>query len=214
MAFDLEEQEKIEQLKAWWARFGGLVTALLTVILLAIIAYFAWGMYKSHRAEQALAYYDTINMAVKNARPDANDKVRIQEALAVLQKDYVGTAYPARASLVASKYFVGQKDLAAAQQAVQWIISDSKETELVPVAQLQLAAILMDQNKLDEAFAQVANPTADFKALFLDRQADIWLAKGQKQEAIQAWKSALNEKNLDPTFVRLVEMKLSVLGGE
>ncbi|NOL51317.1 YfgM family protein [Pelistega suis] len=214
MAFDLEEQEKIEQLKAWWARFGSLVTALLTVVLLAIIAYFAWGMYKNYRSEQALGYYDTINMAVKNARPDANDKARIQEALSVLQKDYVGTAYPARASLVASKYFVEKKDLAAAQQAVQWIISDSKETELVPVAQLQLAAILMDQNKFDEALAQVANPTGDFKALFLDRQADILLAKGQKQEAIQAWKSALNEKNLDPTFVRLMEMKLNVLGGE
>ncbi len=214
MAFDLEEQEKIDQLKAWWARFGGLVTALLTVVLLAIIAYFAWGMYKNYRSEQALGYYDTINMAVKNARPDANDKARIQEALSVLQKDYVGTAYPARASLVASKYFVEKKDLAAAQQAVQWIISDSKETELVPVAQLQLAAILMDQNKFDEALAQVANPTGDFKALFLDRQADILLAKGQKQEAIQAWKSALNEKDLDPTFVRLVEMKLNVLGGE
>lgn len=56
MAFDLEEQEKIDQLKAWWARFGGLVTALLTVVLLAIIAYFAWGMYKNYRSEQALGY--------------------------------------------------------------------------------------------------------------------------------------------------------------
>lgn len=214
MAFDLEEQEKIDQLKAWWARFGGLVTGLLTVILVAFIAYFAWGMYQNHRAEQALGYYDTINMSVKNARPDNNDKVRIQEALTVLQKDYVGTAYPARASLLASKYFVEQKDLVAAQRAVQWIISESKESELVPVAQLQLAAILMDQNKLDEALAQVSTPKGDFTALFLDRQADILLAKGQKQEAIQAWKAALKEKNLAPTFVRLVEMKLSVLGGE
>ncbi|MDY3330821.1 MAG: tetratricopeptide repeat protein [Pelistega sp.] len=214
MAFDLEEQEKIDQLKTWWARFGGLVTGLLSVVLLAFIAYFAWGMYKDYRAEQALGYYDTINSAVKNARPDGNDKTRIQEALAVLQKDYVGTAYPARASLVASKYFIDQKDLSAAQQAVQWVISDSKETELVPVAQLQLATILMDQNKFDEALAQVANPTGDFTALFLDRRADILLAKGQKQEAVQTWKAALNEKNLDPTFVRMVEMKLSVLGGE
>lgn len=214
MAFDLEEQEKIDQVKAWWEKFGGIVTGLLTVVLIVIIGYYAWGWYQNHQAEKALGYYDTINSAINNARPDANDKVRIQEALAALQQDYVGTAYPARASLLASKYFVQKKDLEAAQKAVQWVIKDSKEVEMLPVAQLQLASILMDQQKWDEALAQVANPPADFKALFLDRRADILLAKGQQKEAITAWKEALAVPGIEPAFVRMVEMKLNVLGGE
>lgn len=214
MAFDLEEQEKIDQVKAWWEKFGGLVSGLLTVTLVAIVGYYAWGWYQNYQASQALAYYDTINTTLHNARPEASDKLRIQDALNTLQKDYVGTAYPARASLLASKYFVEHQDLEAAQQAVQWVISESKEKEMLPVAQLQLSAILMNQQKWDEALAQVANPPADFKALFLDRQGDIFLAKGQQKEAIQAWKEALAVAGIEPAFIRMVEMKLNVLGGE
>ncbi|NOL49611.1 YfgM family protein [Pelistega europaea] len=214
MAFDLEEQEKIDQVKAWWDKFGGWVTGILTVVLLAYVGYYGWGMYQNYQSGQALAYYDTVNTAVHNARPDANDKTRIQEALAALQKDYKGTAYPARASLLASRYFVEHGDLAAAQQAAQWVVSESKEIEMVPVAQLQLATILMNQAKYDEALAQLGNPPASFKALFLDRQGDIFLEKGDKAAALKAWKEALDEKGLDANFVRLVEMKITVLGGE
>lgn len=214
MAFDLEEQEKIDQVKAWWDRFGGLVSSLLTVVLVVIVGYYAWGWYQNYQAEKALGYYDTINSAIKNARPDANDKIRIQEALTALQQDYVGTAYPARASLLASKYFIEKKDLAAAQKAVQWVINESKEVEMLPVAQLQLASILMDQQKWDEALVQVANPPADFQAVFLDRRADILLAKGQQKEAVSTWKEALAVAGVEPSFVRMVELKLSVLGGE
>ncbi|NEN75219.1 tetratricopeptide repeat protein [Pelistega sp. NLN82] len=214
MAFDLEEQEKIDQVKAWWNRFGGLVTGILIVILLCIAGYYAWQWYQNSKANQALGYYDIVYASTSKANPDDNDKLRIQEALAVLQKDYVGTAYPARASLVASKYFIQQNDLAAAQQAVQWIIDESKETEILPVARLQLSAILMDQEKFDEAFAQVSKPTEHFVAAFLDRQGDILLAKGDKAGAVKAWKEALNDKDIDQNFVRLIQMKLNVLGGE
>ncbi|WP_159990635.1 YfgM family protein [Pelistega ratti] len=214
MAFDLEEQEKIDQVKAWWNRFGGLVTGILIVILLCIAGYYAWQWYQNSKANQALGYYDIVYASTSKTNPDANDKLRIQEALAVLQKDYVGTAYPARASLVASKYFIQQNDLAAAQQAVQWIIDESKETEILPVARLQLSAILMDQEKFDEAFAQVSKPAEHFVAAFLDRQGDILFAKGDKAGAVKAWKEALNDKDIDQNFVRLIQMKLNVLGGE
>ena len=215
MAFDLEEQEKIDQVKAWWDRFGGLVTGLLTAILLVFVAYYAWGWYKNYQAEKALGYYETIYTTTKSSRPTDSDKVRIQEALTVLQNDYTNTAYPARASLIAANYFVSKNDLEAAQKAMQWVVTNGKEPEIVPVAQLQLSAILMDQGKLDEALSYVSGSVPEsFKALFLDRQGDIQMAKGQKEEAVKSWKTALNEKGLEPSFSTFMQNKIKVLGGE
>ncbi|WP_071058000.1 tetratricopeptide repeat protein [Pelistega sp. MC2] len=215
MAFDLEEQEKIDQVRAWWDRFGGLVTGLLTAILLVLVAYYAWGWYKNYQAEKALGYYETIYTTTKSSRPTDSDKVRIQEALSVLQNDYTSTAYPARASLIAANYFVSKNDLEAAQKAMQWVVTNGKEPEIVPVAQLQLSAILMDQGKLDEALSYVSGSVPEsFKALFLDRQGDIQMAKGQKEEAVKSWKTALNEKGLEPSFSTFMQNKIKVLGGE
>ncbi len=39
MAYDLEEQEQLATIKAWWARWGNLVLTAVTVVLLAIAAF-------------------------------------------------------------------------------------------------------------------------------------------------------------------------------
>ena len=36
MAYDLEEQEKLDAIKAWWARYGTLMVSLLTLSLIHI----------------------------------------------------------------------------------------------------------------------------------------------------------------------------------
>ena len=51
MAFDLEEQEKIDELKAWWNRFGGLVSGVATVIMLAILGYYGWNWYQGYQSQ-------------------------------------------------------------------------------------------------------------------------------------------------------------------
>ena len=36
-ALDLQEQEQLAELKAWWQRYGNLVFTALTIILLVIV---------------------------------------------------------------------------------------------------------------------------------------------------------------------------------
>ena len=42
MAFDLEEQEQIEALKAWWKEYGTLVALAIMVCALSFAAYQGW----------------------------------------------------------------------------------------------------------------------------------------------------------------------------
>ena len=39
MAYDLEEQESLDQLKAWWEKWGTPITAVITVACLAFAGY-------------------------------------------------------------------------------------------------------------------------------------------------------------------------------
>ena len=52
MAYDLEEQEQIDELKAWWNQYGRLVIAATTAALLTMAAFQGWRYY---RHSQALA---------------------------------------------------------------------------------------------------------------------------------------------------------------
>ena len=41
-AYDLDEQEKLGDLKAWWARFGNYVTAAITLVALGVAGNQGW----------------------------------------------------------------------------------------------------------------------------------------------------------------------------
>lgn len=212
MAFDLEEQEKIDELKAWWNRFGGLVSGVATVIMLAILGYYGWNWYQGYQSQKALGYYDIINTSVM--APDQSSAARIIEANGVLQKDYGSTVYAPRAALLASKFFLDMDNAAEAEKQLQWAVTQKTDPSLVPAAQLQLATALADQEKYDQALAQLSNPPAAFKALFLDRQGDILIAQGKAADAVKAWQEAKAAAGLDDSLVRTVDLKISVLGGE
>ena len=57
MAYDLEEQEKLDAIKAWWARYGTLVMLLVAAVALAWGGWWGAKAYQSHKANQAMGYF-------------------------------------------------------------------------------------------------------------------------------------------------------------
>ena len=53
MAYDLQEQEQIDELKAFWNRYGNFILTVVTVVLLAIAGYRGWGWYEARQATAA-----------------------------------------------------------------------------------------------------------------------------------------------------------------
>ena len=45
MAYDLEEQESLDQLKAWWEKWGNVVLGTITVGCLAFAGVNGWNWY-------------------------------------------------------------------------------------------------------------------------------------------------------------------------
>ena len=44
--YDLEEQEQLDELKAWWKQYGNLVVNVLTVAAVVVIAWQGWKWYQ------------------------------------------------------------------------------------------------------------------------------------------------------------------------
>ena len=63
MALDLEEQEQVAELKAWWNQHGTLIVAALVAAALAFSGWQGWRWYESRQAAQAGALYDTLARA-------------------------------------------------------------------------------------------------------------------------------------------------------
>jgi predicted negative regulator of RcsB-dependent stress response len=210
MAYDLEEQEKLDALKAWWERYGTASMALLLAIVVAFAGWRAWQWYQSHQAGQAMGYYEALESAAGQQGDDA--VVRIKAASMALRDDYARSGYTARGVLVAAWALQQRKDLDGAREQLQWLVSDKADPAFQAVARLRLAGVLLAQKQYQPALDQLKGTAPDgFAALYADRRGDILAAQGQKPQAKQAWEDALKALGTDPA-AQIIQLKIDALG--
>ncbi|HUH40516.1 MAG TPA: tetratricopeptide repeat protein [Castellaniella sp.] len=211
MAYDLEEQEKLDALKAWWERYGTAIMTLVFVVVASIAGWRAWQWYQGHQASQAMGYFEALESASAQKGDDA--VARIKAASATLREDYARSGYTSRGVLVAAWALEQRQDLDGAREQLQWLVNDSSAPALASVARLRLAGVLLQQKKYDDALAQLAGQApAGFVALYADRRGDILAAQGKVDEAVKAWHEAIEAFGADPA-TQIVQLKIDALNG-
>ena len=210
MALDLEEQEQVEELKAWWKQHGGLITAVILAVAVGFAGWQGWRWYQSSQAAQASVLYDTLVKAAQS-----NDAKALRDAAGSLAESYSGTLYASMGALVAARHFFDRNDLKSASAQLQWVLSRSPSEDFRDLARLRLAAVLLDEKAHDEALKLLeANPAAAYEAQYAALRGDILVAKNQAAEARAAYKLALEKSaGADGAFQESVRMRLEALGG-
>jgi len=184
--YDLEEQEQIAELKAWWKQYGNLLLGLVTVVSLGVVAWQGWNWYQRNQAAQAAAIYGVLQNALRD-----NDMQRIKTATGEVIEKFGGTAYAPLAALTAAKAMVDAGDAKTAKLQLIWV-TEHGEDELRDLARLRLAALLLDEKAYGEALKQLAgNITPGYAARFLASRGEILLAEGKRGEARTAYREAL-----------------------
>ena len=207
MAYDLEEQEQLDEVKAWWKAHGNRVIGLATAALAAFAAFQGWNYYQHKQSVEASAQYETLS------RMDAKDIKGIRSLSGQMIEKYAGTTYAARAALLAAKANYAANDAKSAQSQLEWVMSHAKEATLRTIAQLQLAAIQFDEKQYDAALKTLAEKhEAGFDGLFADLRGDVLAAQGKKSEAKAAYTEALAKLDSDGRYRRYTEHKLDALG--
>lgn len=210
MAYDLEEQEKLDALRDWWAQYGTLLVILACVAAAAVAGWRGWQWYQGHQASQAMGYFEALESAVAQNNDEALE--RVKAASQTLRDDFPKSGYTSRGLLLAAESLQEQNDLDGAADQLRWLIRNSPDTALVNLARLRLAGILLEQKQFDDALTQLENPPQAFKGLYADRRGDILYAQGDAQAAAQAWRDAVSELGEDP-LAQIVQLKLDALAG-
>ena len=206
-AYDLEEQEQLATLKAWWKQNGNLVLSTITAVLLVFAAWNGWRWYQRSQALEAAALYENLQQAAR-----MSDGKAARDAAGGILEKYAGTAYAPLAALVSAKVNYQAGDLKTARAQLQWAVDNARQEEVRAIARLRLATVLMDDNAYDEAMKIVAaKPPEGFDALFSSMRGDILSAQNKRAEARTAYKAAA-DKATDAAFRETLRLKLDALG--
>ena len=206
-AYDLDEQEKLGDLKAWWSRYGNYVTGAITVVALIIAANQGWKWYTGKQAAEASGLYFALSDAAGK-----NDAAKVKDATAQLIEKFAGTGYAPRGALLAAKSAFDAGDLATAKTQLEWVIANSKEDELKAIARLRLAAVLLDQKQYDAALAALDGKTSEaFAGLFLDMKGDIFNLQGKAADAKTAYEAALPKLDSKGSQKQYTQLKLDAV---
>jgi hypothetical protein len=71
--YDLEEQEKLEDLKAWWRQWGTTITAIVMVACVALAGVQGWRWWAGKQAEEASALFSGLSQAARRDVAKAKD---------------------------------------------------------------------------------------------------------------------------------------------
>jgi predicted negative regulator of RcsB-dependent stress response len=210
MALDLEEQEQVEELKAWWKQHGNMITAVVVAVAVGFAGWQGWRWYQANQAAHASSLYETLTKAVQ-----VNDAKALRDAAGTLVESYPRTLYASMGAMVAARYYFDRNDLKSAKAQLSWVIERSSSQDFKDLAHLRLAAVLLDEKAYDEALKTLdSKPAAPYEAQYAALRGDILLAKNQAADAKAAYKLALEKADgADSAFKESVRMRLDALGG-
>ena len=207
MAYDLEEQEQLDEFKAWWKQNGKMLTSLLVAVLVGYAAFQGWHFYQNKQSVEASTQYQELLVV------DEKDLKIIQAKSAMLMESFSGTPYAGRAALFAAKANYQANEVKSAKAQLDWAIKNAKETSVSALSSLQLANILAEEKDFEGALKLLnARHDAGFDGLFADLKGDVLVSLGKNVEAKEAYQQALTKLELKGKFRALTQQKLESLG--
>ncbi len=205
---DLQEQEQLDAIKAFWKQYGNLVTWVLIALLAAYAAYNGYAWWQRDQAAKAGTMFDEVERAAL-----AGDADRVGRVFGDLKDRFPRTAYAAHAGLLAARaqHDTGHAD--AASTTLAWVGEHAVEAELRTVARLRLAALQAEAKDYAAALKTLDAADADaFAGLVADRRGDVLALQGQADAAKAAYQQAWQALPADDDYRRIVDAKLTALG--
>ena len=147
---DLEEQEQLDQLKAFWKQYGNLITWVLILRARRLRRLERLELYQRDQGVES-------RLALRRARPRRPDRRRDRATriFADMKERYPRATFTHQAGLVAARVAAEKGQYDAAQASLAWVADNASEDEYRAIARLRLAGLLLDTKKYDEALKQL-----------------------------------------------------------
>jgi predicted negative regulator of RcsB-dependent stress response len=113
--YDLEEQERIAELKAWWEDNRWFVAGAFVVAILSFAGWQGWQHWKQSTAEDAGAMFDPVSKAAK-----AKDAKGLEASAKALMDKHPRSFHASEAALYAAKSAFDAGKTAEAREKLEW----------------------------------------------------------------------------------------------
>ena len=208
MREDLEQQEQLAALKAFWASNRKWITSTLVILVMISISITGWKYYTESRQLKASKLLSSMQVAVEEQKID--DAILITNELS---KKF--SSYPQRglAGLILSKALVFDDRNEEAEKQLRDLLNFDSDVSWV--ARVRLAGLLLDMNKPVEALNILPEKIPSvWVGIVSDRKGDVLMALGKKDEARIAWSRALEFYGTDRAegvARNMIKMKLATI---
>lgn len=185
MDVNITEEQQVEQIKAWWKENG---KAVVLGAVIGLGGLYGWRYYQSEvqaAKEQASDAYTQVINRLESGQADA-----VADVQAFITA-HESSQYSVLAALQLAKAQVKAGELDAAAQQLSWAIGNTQDEAILPIAQTRLARIYAEQQKFDQALAELDKVTASsWQAKVAELRGDVLLQQGDSVAAREAYVSA------------------------
>ena len=175
--YDLEEQEQLEDLKAWWKRWGNLVSGIVIAVCVGASSPCRAGAGGSTTRPSRRRC-----STVRSPRPPrGNDLAKAKDAMAQLADSFARHRLRAARRRCSSPACCSKPATRPAPQAqLQFVIDRASEDDLQQIARFRLAEVLFDEKQYDDALRTLdAKHDEPFAGIYADLRGDILAAAGR-----------------------------------
>jgi len=189
------EDETLDQLKTWWARYGTPLLLSVAVVLLSFSGWRYWTSSNLEAASEAQALQQQMATAMQRLAVNTEDKAAntdVQRLGQQLINEYASTPYAVDAALLLAKRAVDTGDLAAAEKQLRAAIELKPSAEITLLAKTRLARVLAARKQYPAALEVLDELGDDVAAapLVAEVRGDILLLQGQRDAAGKAYAAA------------------------
>ena len=210
--YDADEQARIDALKDWWAKWGNLIFAGLTLLLLGVAGTQGWRYYQKSQTVEAEALFVSVQKVAQEAAV-SKDWKKLSSAANALADKYASTFFATDAQLMAAKAAFDAKELGEAKKHLQWVV-DKGSASHQPIARVRLAAVLLDEKKYDEALKMLDGVKGEgYVSMAADLKGDIFAVQGRRDEARAAYELAVDKAEQRSPLKAISQAKLDAFGG-
>ncbi|UXN34678.1 YfgM family protein [Avibacterium paragallinarum] len=202
MAYTIEEEQELNEIKNWWKENGKMVIA---IFVLAFAGVFGWRYWQSHQIAQSQQRSLQYEQIVKQFQ---EDKGKIQDIEQFVQNNSK-TAYAVFTLLDAAAVSVQNQDFSQAENLLKQALLNSDDDILQSLVSLRLALVQFQLKKFNDAMQTLnsikSNSSWDSSVLLL--KGDIQFALGEKEEAKTTFQEGL--KKADSTMIESFRVRLN-----
>ena len=202
------EEQQIAAIKEW---FKENAKGLFVVAIVSVGAVLGWRYHLENQylsQLQASAVYGQISVALQVNKTLDEAQLSLAEDLLKNNED---SSYAALTAMQLAKYKYDEKDVESSRVYLTWVIDHSSQEEMVSMAQLRLARILLAENELDQALALAEKAKIEgFISIADELRGDIYVAQGNQQAAKTAYDSAIDAQEGNAS--RFLRLKRNNLG--